>query len=404
MRIRTLAAYLVGDRGAILSVAADRSAVAIGAIFVLSAGFAREYDGVDLRREPWRLILPFTASILMSTLLYLAIRFGLAPHIRREKQYPQSYLAFLGCFWMTAPLAWLYAVPYERFLSQRGAATANLATLGLVALWRVLLITRVSSILSGRRFISAIFLVMVIADPVLLFALHSAPVPILITMGGVQLTAREQVIRDWTFIGGVTAVLSLPVWVIGAIIAMVRSRTAARAAPADIPEAKTSLEYGIWVLAFLSIVVWIFAARGPQREQRLAADVDQLLLSGKLHDGVAAMSAHSRSEFPPVWEPPPRIGRGEMVPRELDVLEVIARDRAAPWVTEEYLNKVERGVLSTRFMDDSEETQRLEWRRLMIVLDQLPEGGDFRARNAENMKFIEGWIGSPSTTQPTTAP
>ncbi|MBY0231406.1 MAG: hypothetical protein K2W96_19145 [Gemmataceae bacterium] len=53
-----------------------------------------------------------------------------------------GYLSFLGLFWMTAPLAWLYPIPYDRFLSYEAAIDANVATLGLVALWRVLLTMR----------------------------------------------------------------------------------------------------------------------------------------------------------------------------------------------------------------------------------------------------------------------
>ena len=86
MQIKTLAAYLGGNRTAIQRVAQDRSAVAVGALLVLSAAFAREYDAVDLRREPWRLALPFTASLVMSGILFLAVRFGLTPRSLRQRR------------------------------------------------------------------------------------------------------------------------------------------------------------------------------------------------------------------------------------------------------------------------------------------------------------------------------
>ena len=53
MTIRTLLRYLVGDHQAILDLAATRWTLVVGFLFVLSAGFAHEYDGQDLRREPW---------------------------------------------------------------------------------------------------------------------------------------------------------------------------------------------------------------------------------------------------------------------------------------------------------------------------------------------------------------
>ena len=63
MTISTLIRYLVGHRRAILEVAESKSAVWLGLLFVISAGFAREYDGVDLLHEPWHLALPLGASL-----------------------------------------------------------------------------------------------------------------------------------------------------------------------------------------------------------------------------------------------------------------------------------------------------------------------------------------------------
>jgi hypothetical protein len=53
MQVRTIFLYLIGNRQAILDIAADRRWLGIGALFVLSAGLAREYDQEDLVHEPW---------------------------------------------------------------------------------------------------------------------------------------------------------------------------------------------------------------------------------------------------------------------------------------------------------------------------------------------------------------
>ena len=137
MRLQTLFLYLIGNRQAMFDIAADRRALFIGFLFVLSAGFAREYDGEDLIHEPWYLLIPLAASLLSSFVLYL-VTYGVfisTRQIRGEsvlfvdtdgllKKKPLSgpsflsgYLSFLALFWCTAPLAWLYAIPYERFLS-----------------------------------------------------------------------------------------------------------------------------------------------------------------------------------------------------------------------------------------------------------------------------------------------
>ncbi len=134
MTIRTLLRYLIGERQAILDLAANRWTPLIALLFVLSAGFARKYDGADLLREPWHLVLPLGASLVASFLLF-CFAYDARFEQRRRPRFLDAYLSFLGLFWMTAPLAWAYAVPYERFLSPVDAAEANLWTLGLVSLW-----------------------------------------------------------------------------------------------------------------------------------------------------------------------------------------------------------------------------------------------------------------------------
>ena len=70
MTLGTLARYLIGDRTAILTLVRQRGALLVGALLVLSAGFAREYDGEDLWHEPWHLLLPFGASLTTSFFLF----------------------------------------------------------------------------------------------------------------------------------------------------------------------------------------------------------------------------------------------------------------------------------------------------------------------------------------------
>ena len=137
MHVATIFAYLAGSRRAILQIALKRRALAVGLLLVLSAALARNYDRASLMHEPWRLLGPFVASLAISGLLFLTI-YGFArwkgmssPGICR------AYLSFLALYWMTAPLAWLYGIPYERFLSPLDAINANLWTLALVSLWRV---------------------------------------------------------------------------------------------------------------------------------------------------------------------------------------------------------------------------------------------------------------------------
>ena len=101
-------------------------------VFVMSAGFAREYDaevcctigGICLSA---RRLAGFVISLVLRSLW----RHRLCGKPRGPVVFA-VYRSFLGVFWLTAPLAWLYAVPYERFMDPVEATRADLATLGLV--------------------------------------------------------------------------------------------------------------------------------------------------------------------------------------------------------------------------------------------------------------------------------
>ena len=98
LRIRTLLLFLIGNRQAILDIAANRQALWIGALFVLSAAFARDYDGEDLLHEPWHLLIPFAASLVASFLLFMLIDFSVSAGDGKKSSSFSAYLSFLTLF------------------------------------------------------------------------------------------------------------------------------------------------------------------------------------------------------------------------------------------------------------------------------------------------------------------
>src|SRR5271165_6774891 len=109
MTLPDLWGFLFGDADAIRRLAANPWTLVIGALLVLSAGVARNYDSHDLQREWWRLLLPFAASTLAAALL-----FGVAALlVRAGASIAPLGWGILGLFWLTAPLAWLYGLPFE---------------------------------------------------------------------------------------------------------------------------------------------------------------------------------------------------------------------------------------------------------------------------------------------------
>ncbi len=131
--------FLLFRADAIRTVAADRRFLGVGMLLVISAALAREYDGEDLLHEPWYLLIPIAVSTLMGTCLACGLWIMMPRAARRAYGFGTFWRRIQTCYWMTAPLAWLYAIPYERFLSELGSVEANLWTLTVVGVWRVAL-------------------------------------------------------------------------------------------------------------------------------------------------------------------------------------------------------------------------------------------------------------------------
>ena len=272
----TIARYLIGDRAAILSLGADRSTPLVGAVLVLSAGLARSYHTADLLAQPWHLLTPFAVSSAMAMVLLLTTCIG--PWKRPTDDglpgpsLSRRLLPFLGLFWMTAPLAWLYAIPYERFTDPLSATEAKVWTLAIVAGWRVLLMTRVLSVLTGRSVVATFFQVMLLADGVVWLGLSVAKLPLIQFMALIALTDAEQFVADTVCLTRVVAFLSFPVWLIGAIVAFFRPRCWNVTEPA-----RPSGSRIVWLVAAGSVAAGLLALFWTQPEQRLATRARWLL-------------------------------------------------------------------------------------------------------------------------------
>ncbi|HKB40525.1 MAG TPA: hypothetical protein VKD72_29135, partial [Gemmataceae bacterium] len=388
MSIRTLLLYLIGDRQAILTIAGDRRALWVGLMFVLSAGFAREYDGQDLLHEPWHVLLPLGASLLISFLLFTYLYWEVTPKGGTRPRFFTAYRSFLALFWMTAPVAWLYAVPYERFLSPSGATTANLLTLGIVAVWRVTLMVRVASVLMGYPTWTAFFRVMLFADVVTILAYVFVVLPLLLPfMAGVRIPEGQLLAMSITNNVATSAFVSLPFWIIGYLWTNSRGARWTWQLPQEAHDRVSPSSRGIWALGFSSLAIWVFVLPWTQPEQMLRHRVETDLKAGRIAEALETMSAHTPADFPPFWEPPLWISLLYFQPHIMDVMPVVVEKPPAPWVREHFLRKFGEfleyyGLRSPRGGDGTEVVQ---------ILSQLPEGpalaAEHQARIRETMEY-----------------
>lgn len=339
MTPRTVGAYLLGSRSAVLRIAESRWALPLGLALVVSGGLARNYDGQDLLAEPWVL----AAGVLVSTVNAFVL-FGLAYWAARAcgstlPGFWRGYRAFLGLFWMTAPMAWLYAVPYERMLEPVGAVKANLATLALVSAWRVLLSARALSVLFGVPYAAVLMLVLLFSDVTLVAAAMASPKPVLDVMGGLQHTDEDALMASAAFMVIGCGVLLAPVALIGAFVGGFWMRGEWGAGRVDRGE---PWPRALGCLACVALLAWVPALVVTQPEQRLRRRAESMLRAGDVEGAFAEMSRHERSAYPPIWDPPPRIGYGETKPNLADVVRVMEAHPPAEWVRRVYAEKLSR--------------------------------------------------------------
>lgn len=306
MRLATLFRYLIGDREAILQLACNCWSLAVGALLVLSAGLARDYDQEDLLHEPWHLLVPFGASIVASAVLF-AVACG-PWALARDATAPwpgwiRAYASFLGLFWLTAPLAWLYAIPYERLMTAPLAVGANLTTLAIVAAWRVALMVRVLRMLFNYDLFAAVVMVFGLGDAVLLLAMSFLPSPLLELTSGTKMSEGDLVLFQTAFYVSLIAACSGPLWLVG--LFSVYATTMPRWQSLD---GWTSVRpaYSVWGMALGAVVLGLMALPFTLPEQTLRRRVETDFKEGRAGDALAKMSAHSPEDFPPLWLPPPR--------------------------------------------------------------------------------------------------
>lgn len=376
MTVSTLFRFLVGKRRAILEVAETKSAVWLGLLFVASAGFAREYDGEDLLHEPWRLILPLAASLSTSFVLFCLVWLAADNRVSQSMSFFATYRMFLGLYWMTAPLAWVYAAPVERFLSAADATRANLGLLGIVAAWRVVLMVRVTSVVFQARFLQSLPIVMLFADTVALVLLKLTPLPVISIMGGIHLTESEEMTLGTAFVVGALGVVSWPLWLIGALFVSYRKRLSRSLAASTVSERR--IHGAAWALGLASLLAWVPVLPRAQAEQRLRREVENDLRTGHVERALATMSRHRPTDFPPHWDPPPRIGYGEEHPPILEVVEAAVANDASPWVSGLFLRKLGHSAgddYGSRYFWGGMESHRFD--RYLNVLESLPNNSSF---------------------------
>ena len=298
--------FLFGHGDSIRALACSGGAWQVSLALVLLTSIARNYDQTWIGEQPFLWLAGNTLfSTVSGTALFLWVRMFMAKRID-DPQVPfgASWRQFMGLFWGTAPVAWLYAIPVERWAGSMEAAHFNLTLLAVVSLWRVLLMARVVCVLHAAAFWRALCWVLSMAcvEVVLVFLGSGAlSRKIMAGMGGLRNSPEEDVLaRALGNVAGVAFYGFIPML----ILSLVARGTREIRFTANLVPMRGRLP---WVGVAVAAALWVGVAIPAQRQTRLNAEIDALAAKGEWRRVVEHLIAHDPQAYAPSRQLPPKV-------------------------------------------------------------------------------------------------
>ena len=383
MRAAIIPRYLLGGREAIHEVARSRSAIWVGMLLVMFTAVARRYDQTHILENPvvW-LFGPLLFSLVSGSWLYwVAYEIFARVHMPSGAR-PRAgagSASFMGLFWMTAPIAWLYAIPVEAFMSSLGAAWANVALLASVSLWRVLLMGRVLQVICGVPFLMALLWVLV---PAMLEALGvffiggSFAKAIMAGMGGLRNSPEEEVlISAMSTAFGVCFYGVLPV---GSVALLWRGHRDAKALPVRTADAFPTLAI------IISGLIWAAVALLPQRKLARNFHLERLIEDKEYRAALDYLGQYESDHFAPARPLAPKAFEHTLFERLPPLLAAVRADDPL-WIQQHLLKRLDQMMASAvpaHFAQNDDADERIsklstwleaeDWRDISRGLNVMP--------------------------------
>jgi len=290
--------YLLGREDAIRRVAANKASIKVGFVLVLTAGIAREYDQTYIPHFGIRFLLPLLTSLLAALVIYGFLRIVLPP---RDAEQPSGrFRCFLGLFWMTAPLAWVYAFPAEHLFAPREAAWINIGLLAFVAIARVLVLSRAIAVLTQICFVRVLASVLCISSVIMGIGSIGAALSLVRLMGGLRYSPEEEVLSAATNFAFVASIC-------GFFVAAITAGVLAKVKQESRFEFPCVSDSGVmpWKFVVVLLATW-FVVLIPQ-QYRLARNHHAMVMVHRENykEFVQFLSKHSPEDFNQVKRLPP---------------------------------------------------------------------------------------------------
>jgi len=398
---------LFGEGRAIRQVAENRGAIWIGLVLVLLTAAARSYDQTFIGDNPllW-LFGPLLFSVVSGTWVYVVVygvfsRWRMGDAVKRPGFW-SGWRGFMGLFWMTAPIAWLYAIPVERFLDAVTAAKANVFLLSTVSLWRVLVITRVVQHLTRGPFwlvLTWVWFAAAVEALVVFFFGGTFAQAIMRGMGGMRNSPAEEILLSTMSMAFGGAFWTAPV-------ALLLSLLLRPTEPLQELPAMVTTRFPIASLV-VAAIFWVGVSIIPQVELARNSTVEKLLAEKNPRAALDYLARHQPGQFAPARTLPPKPYEHsvfEQLPMCLDAVQ-----RADPaWVRGFLVQRLNEtmvhyrprwGGLRTNTVTEQVGSVRDGLRRyhqdtedftkLLDGLERIPEGQAWLATNAIFLRAVQ---------------
>jgi hypothetical protein len=116
-----------------------------------------------------------------------------------------------------------------------------------------------------------------------------------------------------------------------------------------------------------------------------------LLTSGQVEAGLDYMARHQQRDFPPHWDPPPRIGwRGDKGPPMGEVMTQLFQTDRPEWLTKTYLTKFEDSFEADTYQMPWfwDRLSDEEFEQYLTILEKHPLDEEMRKEQAEGLARV----------------
>lgn len=401
--------FLFGNAAAIRAVAASRAAFPTGIALVLLTAIPRNYDQTFLLEAPAKWLFGNLGfSVVSGTWLYL-VAYACTARVRSRREdgtrpgFWSGWPAFMGLFWFTAPIAWLYAIPVERYLGEYEAARANITMLGIVSCWRVVLMIRVISVVSRAPLWAAMFWVLAAVFVETFFVTLFGGLfaqSVAAGMAGMRYSPAETLVQRMVGTAMAISFYGLPFVLIAGIAAV----KAIKPNLPELPRRVSGRPPWRWLAAFG--ILWTLIAIPAQRQVLNNARVDRMTRDGQYRAAVEYMATRTQSDFAPSRPLPPKIYEFTAFKELPAFLALVETDHPA-WLRRHFVDRAIEFTVhfepwSKQAKDDLAEWANQIGRRdrhigfpehlaMMDKLAELPEGREWLRSDPLYLRALEAY-------------